>query len=202
MMPQQAMAIPLAPAGRPEQDVEQFGGLLESVLDAGYRVAYHLARQVADAEDLVQEAALLACRHRNTFEAGTNFKAWFLRIVTNCFYSKCRRPAQARESVSLDTLLPPRLAALAGEAGLAQEPDPAEALLRRVDADIIGSALAALPDEFRVVTMMYLVDDLSYQDIAFALEIPIGTVRSRLHRGRGLLQRALWQLAAERGMVH
>ncbi len=173
----------------------EFEAQLESVLDVAYRTAYHLTRNQADAEDVVQEAALNACRHRQGFERGTNFKAWFLRIVTNVFYSRCRLASTARESVSLDAAEEPRRFTRTIVGGA----DPAESFLDRLDAELVSRAIADLPLEYRVVTTLYLVDDMAYQDIAGLLEIPVGTVRSRLHRGRRQLQHALWAMAAERG---
>ncbi|MEO8138358.1 MAG: sigma-70 family RNA polymerase sigma factor [Gemmatimonadota bacterium] len=179
----------------------EFETQLESVLDVAYRTAYHLTRNSADAEDVVQEAALNACRHRASFQAGTNFKAWFLRIVTNAFYSRCRKASSVRESISLDDTTEPRAVAMAALADLSPGADPSVAFMDRLDMDAISGAIAELPLEFRVVTALYLVDDMAYQEIARVLEIPVGTVRSRLHRGRRLLQQRLWQIAVERGLI-
>ena len=182
-------------------DTGKFDTLLQSVLDVAYRAAYHLARNSADAEDLVQEAALLACRNREKFQDGTNFKAWFLRILTNAFYSKCRKHSGSRAMLSLDEASEPRLYDLARASTADQGLDPSRAFLDRLDSEAISAALAALPMEYRVVTTMYLVDDMAYQDIAITLDVPVGTVRSRLHRGRKLLQQALWEEASDRGLV-
>jgi len=179
----------------------EFEALLRAVLDVAYRAAFHLSRDAADAEDLVQEAALLACRHRQTFQSGTNFKAWFLRIVTNVFYSKCRRNSGGRAMLSLDEATEPRLYSLAQGSNAGQGLDPSRAFIDRLDGEAISAALAALPMEYRVVTTMYLVDDMAYQDIAMSLGVPVGTVRSRLHRGRKLLQQALWEEATDRGLI-
>ncbi len=179
----------------------EFEVLLQSVLDVAYRAAYHLTRNPADAEDVVQEAALNACRHRQSFQTGTNFKAWFLRIVTNAFYSRCRRASMIHESVSLDDDAEPRPAMTAMTVDLSPEANPAEMLVDRLEMEEISRAIGALPLEFRVVTAMYLVDDMAYQEIAAVLDIPVGTVRSRLHRGRRLLQQALWQIAEDRGLL-
>ena len=89
---------------------------------------------------------------------------------------------------------------MAQESGFAADPDPALPFTDRLDAETISRALEDLPLEFRVVTTMYLVDDLPYRDIASALDIPVGTVRSRLHRGRAMLKRSLWQAAVDRGL--
>ena len=88
------------------------------------------------------------------------------------------------------------------EAGLHQRTsDPAEYLLRRLDGEQIGDALRNLPEEYRVVSTLYFMDDLSYENIAGVLGIPVGTVRSRLHRGRKMLQQRLWHAALEHGLI-
>lgn len=89
----------------------------------------------------------------------------------------------------------------AEEHGLLDRPNPAQELLARVDRESIDEALRSLPDEFRVVAALYFVEDLSYMEISKIVSIPVGTVRSRLHRGRRLLQKQLWSLAVDRGIV-
>jgi len=175
-----------------------FTALLEPLLDATYRMALHLTRQPADAEDLVQEAALLAFRHFDQFRPGTNFRAWLFRIVLNRFYTRYRR---ADPRLAFDDGV---LAALRDDGGptgfFTRVADPAVQVIDRADADLIAAAIAALPDDFRAVCTLYLVDDLAYREIAEVLNLPVGTVRSRLHRGRRILQRALHALAVERGL--
>jgi RNA polymerase sigma-70 factor (ECF subfamily) len=107
----------------------------------------------------------------------------------------------AHEVASLDDEDEPRPAILAMTADQSPEGNPAEAFVDRLEMEEISQAIAALPLEYRVVTAMYLVDEMAYQEIAAVLEIPVGTVRSRLHRGRRLLQKALWRIAADRGLV-
>ena len=184
-----------------EERGERFEQEVLPFLDQLYSAALRMTRNPADAEDLVQEAALLACRHRQTFQSGTNFKAWFLRIVTNVFYSKCRRNSGGRAMLSLDEATEPRLYSLAQGSNAGQGLDPSREFIDRLDGEAISAALAALPMEYRVVTTMYLVDDMAYQDIALTLGVPVGTVRSRLHRGRKLLQQALWEEATDRGLI-
>jgi RNA polymerase sigma-70 factor (ECF subfamily) len=87
------------------------------------------------------------------------------------------------------------------EAGFIQQPDPVQATLGKLATDDIAAALASLADEFRTVCTMYLMDDFSYEEIAEMLGIPLGTVRSRLHRGRRMLQKRLWMLAVDQGIV-
>jgi RNA polymerase sigma-70 factor (ECF subfamily) len=189
-----------AAATRPCDRHAEFTGLLEPLLDFSYRMALHLVRNPADAEDLLQDAALLAFRHFEQFRPGTNFKAWFFRILVNRFYSRYRR-RNAR--VTFDDLVTERAAAHDGPDGFfSRVARPDAELLGRADAAAITAALGALPDDFRTVCTLYLVEDLSYKEIAALLAVPVGTVRSRLHRGRRLLQRALGELAVERGIIH
>lgn len=183
----------------PQARHAEFTALLEPLLDAAYRMALHLTRQPADAEDLLQEAALLAFRHFARFEPGTNFRAWLFRILVNRFYTRYRR-TDAR--LTYDDGAVARGASDATPAGFfTRVPDPSAQLLDRLDAQAIAAAVAMLPREFRAVCTLYLMDDLSYREIADVLDLPLGTVRSRLHRGRQLLQRALRSLAVERGLV-
>lgn len=167
-----------------------------------YGMAYNLTGNAADAEDLLQEAALLAFRGFDSFEKGTNFKGWFYRILTNAYISRYRRRKRAGEQVDIDDVPDLFLYRRSVDAGLTPDaPDPATALLDRLGVDEIRAALDRLPDEYRMAAVLYFMEDLSYQEIADALDIPVGTVRSRLHRGRKLLQRELWREAVERGIV-
>ena len=190
------------PGGAPPDESATLDQLLPPLLDSAYRVALRLTGNPADAEDLVQEGAYLAAKGFRTFRPGTNFKAWFFRVMTNAFYSKYRRQKRQGEQVDLDDT--PEAYLFHRTADLALKPsdrDPAQALLAGLTVDRITEALEGLPDEYRVVASMYFEDDLAYQDIADALDIPVGTVRSRLHRGRKLLQRRLWDVAVEAGLV-
>lgn len=180
----------------------KFEALLEPLLPLAYGVAYRMARNQADAEDLVQEAALQAFRAFHTFELGTNFKAWYLRILTNCFFARYRKKKRQPEVIDLDEAGPLYMLRQAATSGLlSQSDDPASDLLGRMDAEQISAAIGALPEEYRIVTALYFLDDLSYQEIAAVVDVPLGTVRSRLHRGRRMLQKALWHLAQEQGLV-
>ena len=181
---------------------ESLESLLLPLLRSAYNTAFRLTRNGADAEDLVQEAALLACRGFSSFAPGTNFKAWFFRILTNAFFSKYRR--RQREGVTVDLDAASELCLYSQTAGIglhARVDDPGAALMDRLDGEHIAEALDRLPDEYRVVATLYFIDDMAYQDIASALDIPIGTVRSRLHRSRRMLQQALWTIARDRGIV-
>jgi len=176
--------------------------LLPPLLDSAYRVALRLTGNPADAEDLVQEAAFLAAKGFKTFRPGTNFKAWFFRVMTNAFYSTYRRAKRQGDQVDLDDTPEAYLFHRTKDAGLHRPGEnPVEALMTTLSTDRITAALRELPEEYRVVSSMYFEEDMAYQDIAAVLEIPVGTVRSRLHRGRKLLQRRLWDVAVEAGIV-
>lgn len=176
--------------------------LLTPLLDAAYATALRLTRNGPEAEDLVQEAAVQACRGFHTFEQGTNFRAWFFRVLTNCFYSSYRRTRREGTPVELEDTPELYLFSQTAATGLhARTEDPAGVLMDRLDADAVNRAIEALPEEYRVVSVLYFLQDCSYQEIAQMLVVPVGTVRSRLHRGRRLLQKRLWSIAEERGIV-
>lgn len=178
-----------------------FEALLSGVLDQAYGTALRLTGNTADAEDLVQDAALLAHRGFGGFTTGSNFRAWFYRIMLNRFYSNYRRDRRRGQAVTLDDAPELYLYTQAEAAGLAPSPDTVQALIDRLDGELVEQALDQLPEEFRDAAMLYFMQDLSYQEIAEMLEVPIGTVRSRLHRARRMLQRELWQVAVERGIT-
>lgn len=186
----------------PTRAQEEFEALFRPLLGMAYGTAVRLTRDRTEAEDLVQDAALLAFRAFGSFQPGTNFKAWFFRILTNAFYSRHRKTRHERGNVSTEDLPALYLYAKTAEIGLhSQEPDPASAMMDRFDSEHVAEALDALPEEYRVVATLYFIDDLSYQQIADVAGCPVGTVRSRLHRGRRMLQKALWRVAEERGIV-
>lgn len=179
-----------------------FEDLFASVITTAFGVALRYTRNQADAEDMVQEAALLAYRAFDSFESGTNFRAWFLKILTNCYFSKRRREKSRPVTSDLDDTPDLYIYARSGEAGFpTQGPDPAATLLDKLGTERIVKAINLLPEEYRVVCTLYFLEDLSYEDIASVLKCPVGTVRSRLHRGRRMLQKSLWQVAVEDGIV-
>ena len=185
-------------AGR-EEAIEP---LLRGVLDRAYNFALRLTRDEVDAEDLLQEAALRACRFFHQFQPGTDFRAWFFKILANCYYSEMRSDGRRGDRVSIDDAPALHLYVKATEMGLGDgESDPARTFLDRLGTDRIARALNALPDDYRSVATLYFVEDFKYREIADVLEIPLGTVRSRLHRGRRMLQETLWDVAREHGLV-
>jgi len=187
---------------------DEYEALLAPVLDRAWATARRLTRNDADAEDLVQDAALLAYRGFGSFERGTNFRAWFLRILMNAFLSGKRKHRVEDTAVALDEMPNAYIqrqaheVVPAAEAGDGSGPaDLARSVMDRLDGEQVQAAIDALPDEFRVVATLYFLQDLPYQEIADMLHIPVGTVRSRLHRGRALLQRRLWEVARDHGLV-
>jgi RNA polymerase sigma-70 factor (ECF subfamily) len=179
-----------------------FDGLLRDVLGRAFGTALRLTGNRQDAEDLVQEASLAAYRGFATFQRGTNFKAWFFRIMMNCYLTSRRR---SRPETSMDELEEAHALYFylrSAEAGLhAESADPVGATIGQMAQDDVARALEALPDEFRVVCTLYFMEDLAYQEIAEVLRLPVGTVRSRLHRGRKMLQKRLWKVAEDQGIV-
>lgn len=176
-----------------ESDAMQFAPQL-------YSAALRMTRNSADAEDVVQETFLKAYRAYDSFEAGTNLKAWLYRILTNVYINKYRKARRRPSEVELGELQDLYLFKRLGEQSGARESAEKEALDMFVDEDII-EAIESLPENFRLAVLYADVDGFSYKEIAAILDVPIGTVMSRLHRGRKLLQKKLWNLAVEHGLV-
>jgi RNA polymerase sigma-70 factor, ECF subfamily len=179
----------------------EFEAELGAIVDTVFRTALRLTGNRQDAEDLVQEAALSAYRGRATFAAGTNFKAWFFKILLRCFYGAHRKRRPEHSIADVEDAHEMILYKHAYEAGLLSQDDPVAATIGRLASDDIAAALDALPDIYRAVCTMYLMEDFSYEEIGEMLGVPLGTVRSRLHRGRAMLQKRLWMLAVDQGIV-
>src|SRR5437868_9859478 len=167
-----------------------------------YTAALRMTRNPADAEDLVQETYLKAYRAFGSFQAGTNLKAWLYRILTNTFINtyraRKRRPEQTELDDVEDLYLYRRLGGL--EAAAAGRSAEEEVLDHFTETDV-KEALESLPEQFRMAVLLADVEGFSYKEIAEILDVPIGTVMSRLHRGRKGLQKKLWEYAVERGLV-
>jgi RNA polymerase sigma-70 factor, ECF subfamily len=167
-----------------------------------YSAAVRMTRNSSDAEDLVQETYLKAYRSYGTFQEGSNLKAWLYRILTNTFINRYRAKQRRPEETQLDDVeemfLYNRIGGL--EAAMASRSAEDTLMDMFTDAEVTG-ALDALPESFRIPVLLADVEDFSYKEIAEMLDIPIGTVMSRLHRGRKALQRQLYDYARERGLV-
>lgn len=162
--------------------------------DQVYSVARHLANSRDEAEDLVQETYSRAFRSWRSFQPGTNLRAWLLRILTNLNIDRGRRRQRAPQMQALeanDYFLYDTLAS--DDGGVTDE----ERVVERLSQDDIVSALSAVPHDFRDVIVLVDIGDFSYQDAAQILGIPVGTVMSRLHRGRRILKRGLAESVAE-----
>jgi RNA polymerase sigma-70 factor (ECF subfamily) len=171
-------------------------------MDAIYAAALRLTRNPADAEDLVQETYLKAFRGFGGFEEGTNLRAWLYRILTNTFInsyrSKKRRPDETEFDEVEDLYLYRRLGGLeAASVGRSAEDE----LLDWFSEAEVKDALEALPEQFRVAVLLADIEGFSYKEIAEILDVPIGTVMSRLHRGRKAMQRSLYDFAVARRLV-
>ena len=176
-------------------DTEQFMGSL-------YSAALRMTRNPSDAEDLVQETYLKAYRSYASFKEGTNLKAWLYRILTNTFInsyrSKKRHPEETELEEVEDFYLFRRLGGLeAAAAGRSAEDEVLEA----ITDEEVKHAVESLPESFRMAVLLADVEGFSYKEIAEIMEVPIGTVMSRLHRGRKALQKALHDYGMARGLV-
>jgi RNA polymerase sigma-70 factor (ECF subfamily) len=170
-------------------------------LDALFGTAMRLTRNPRDAEDLVQDALLRAYRFWGQFEPGTNCKAWLLKILTNTFinrYHKVRRDQELAREVAADDDVAESI--VSHEAQAASR-DPEGALASRVLSDDVIRALESLPTDFRLAVILCDLEELSYKEIADVMDCPVGTVMSRLFRGRRLLQKALHEYAVEQGII-
>jgi RNA polymerase sigma-70 factor (ECF subfamily) len=185
-----------------ERSRQEFESLLTPLLSPAYGTALHMTRNRDDAEDLVQEAALRAYRAFHTFEKGTNFKAWFFRILTNLYLNKYRQKQREPEMVHIEDAPDLYLYAQTLNSGMHSWcADPASQVMRKLTTEHVTTAIEALPEEFRTVCALYFMQEFAYQEIAEILDCPLGTVRSRLHRGRKMLQRELWHVAQEHGIT-
>ena len=183
-------------------DQATFAAAAMEYMPSLYTAALRMTRNAADAEDLVQETYLKAYRGFGGFEEGTNLKAWLYRILTNTYInayrSKKRRPEQADLEDVEDLYLYRRLGGpQAATAGRSAED---EVLDHITDAEV-KEALESLPEQFRLAVLLGDVEGFSYKEIAEILDIPIGTVMSRLHRGRRALQKRLYEFGRQRGLV-
>lgn len=169
-------------------------------LDAMYGVACKLTRNPTEAEDLVQDAFVKAMRARHQFHPGTNLKAWLFRILTNTFINKYRRGGLER-SVFDGPDADPLADGWVSASTMRQLRDPEQIALMPMVEQEIAKALDALPHEFRLAVVLCDVEEFSYEEIAQIMGCPIGTVMSRLHRGRKLLQRALYNHALAMGII-
>ena len=167
-----------------------------------YTAAMRVTRNPSDAEDLLQETFLKAYRAYHTFEAGTNLKAWLYRILTNTYINKYRKESRRPSEVDLGSVEDLYLYRRIGSEESAEAARTTEdrVLDGLVESDI-KAAVESLPVNFRLPVLLADLEGFAYKEIAEILNIPVGTVMSRLHRGRKAMQKALWGYAAKRGLV-
>ena len=188
----------------PEETVEERTARFEATalpfLDQLYSAALRMTRNPSDAEDLVQETFVKAFAAFHQFEEGTNLKAWLYRILTNTYINIYRKKQREPQQSVTDEIDDWSLARAAEHTSTGLRSAETEALDHLPDS-AVKDALANLPDEFRMAVYLADVEGFSYKEIADIMGTPIGTVMSRLHRGRKALQKSLWDYASERGIV-
>lgn len=188
------------PRNRQKNPSSEFEGLTLEYMDALYGAALRLTRSPKDAEDLVQDTYLKAFRFFDTFEKGTNIKAWLFKILTNTFINKYRRKVKEREiaetppeDIVLDRFLSTE------QVRALQEPE--RDFFGRLLSDEVVEALEQVPVDFRMVVILADIQDFSYKEIAEIVGCPVGTVMSRLFRGRRILQNHLYHYAIKEGII-
>ena len=168
-------------------------------LDPLYNAAYRMARNPQDAEDLVQETYLKAYKYYDKFEEGTNLKAWLFKILKNTFINSYRKKQQAPPKADFADIEESFETIVRDDAGAARTPE--EELLEKVLDEDVQQAIEELPHDYRMVVLLADLEGFAYKEIADILEIPVGTVMSRLYRGRRLLEEALLKYAREHGYI-
>ncbi len=192
----------MTPAQSAETDAERSERFERDALphlDALYNAALKLTRSPAEAEDLVQDTYLKAFASFHQFTEGTNLRAWLYRILTNTFINAYRKKQREPQQANTDEVEDWQMARAEGHTSGGLRSAEAEALDRLPDADI-AAALAALPEDFRMAVYYADVEGFAYKEIAEIMGTPVGTVMSRLHRGRKQLRALLADYAAERGL--
>lgn len=178
------------------QKQEDFEEEIIPHLDAMYNFALRLTSDPSDAEDLVQDTIVKAFRFFSSYEKGTNAKAWLFRILKNSYINNYRRKSKQPNQVDYDEV------STFYETIRAERTDTSDLedkMFRDLIDDDISNALDELPEDFRTVVLLCDVEGFTYEEIANMLDVPIGTIRSRLHRGRNLLKAQLMEYAEKRG---
>ncbi|MBA3430989.1 MAG: sigma-70 family RNA polymerase sigma factor [Actinobacteria bacterium] len=184
-----------------EKDRERFERDTAPLLDSLYAAALRMTRNPADAEDLLQETMMRAYRAFDRFQEGTNLKAWLFRIMTNAYINIYRKRQREPQQVSQDEIEDFDLYRELKSHDPQYEATPENIVLDRLlDADIV-SAIEDLPEQFRLAVILSDVEGFTYAEMAEIMDVPMGTVMSRLHRGRKALQKRLLTLAQEKGIV-
>ena len=184
---------------------KEFEDIAMEHLDSLYSMAIRLVFNKEAAEDLVQETYLKAYRFFDTFQKGTNIKAWLFKILRNTFINKYRKTVNLPSEIFYEDV-----ESVNSNLSYKQESDSAELTdtletkyndLGNLMEDDVKRAIDSLPIEYKEAILLSDVEELSYNDIAEITNVPIGTVKSRLNRGRKLLQKSLWEYAKDRGFI-
>jgi RNA polymerase sigma-70 factor (ECF subfamily) len=178
------------------QKQEDFQEEIIPHLDAMYNFALRLTSDPNDAEDLVQDTIVKAFRFFSSYEKGTNAKAWLFRILKNSYINNYRKKSKQPSQVDYDEVSSFYETIRADRTDTS---DLEDRMFRELIDDDISNALEELPEDFRTVVLLCDVEGFTYEEIANMLDVPIGTIRSRLHRGRNLLKAELLEYAGKRG---
>ena len=169
-------------------------------VDSLYNTAYRMTRNAEDAEDLVQESYLKAYKYYDKFQEGTNFKAWLFKILKNTFINSYRR-RQARPPQSDFAEIEESFETQVSDEVKRRIKSPEEELLEGVLDEDVQRALDDLPTDYRMAVVLADLENFSYKEIAEILELPVGTVMSRLYRGRKLLEASMLRYARDHGYL-
>ena len=168
-------------------------------MDALYRTALRMIKNQSDAEDLVQEAYTKAYRFWDKFETGSNCRAWMFKIMTNIFINEYRSKSRSPVSVNVDEVDDYYLYKQIDYHDTSDNPE--QHLFSKIFDDDVKKAIEELPDDFKMVVVLSFLEGFSYQEIADITDLQLGTVKSRLHRGRKLLQKKLFDYAIKNGYI-
>ena len=178
-----------------------FNSQVMPFVDSLYNTAYRMTRSAEDAEDLVQETFFKAYKYYDKFEEGTNLKAWLFKILKNTFINNYRKRKLEPRSVDFAEIEESFENQVSEDASKPSLKNPEEELLENVLDEDVQQALDKLPPDYRMVVLLADLEGFSYKEIAEILEVPVGTVMSRLYRGRRLLEAAMLEFAREHGYL-